>query len=246
MRVSTENFMLYSDANLRPRMLGVLDIMEAMLAFKSLSEPRVRLADKVYDQIMQAIHDGTISPDDRIVQEKLAIEFEISRTPIREALFRMEQEGILKVAGRGGFVIRMPDAEEIAEMYDSRCAIEAYSARLLAEENNPGTIKHLRQVVQKEESLKDATVKEYFLANRAIHRAFVEACGNRFLLEFFDNIWSRGTSYTLFASIKSQSLAKSLGDHMALVDAIESGDGCKAAEDFITHIRDGQELQRSS
>ncbi len=106
------------------------------MAFKSLSQPRVRLADKVYEQIMQAITDGSISPNDRIVQEKLAEEFDISRTPIREALFRMEQEGILRVAKRGGFVIRMPGPDEIANLYDARAAIEGCAARLLATAND--------------------------------------------------------------------------------------------------------------
>lgn len=216
------------------------------MAFKSLSEPRVRLADKVYDQIMHAIHDGTISPDDRIVQEKLAEEFEISRTPIREALFRMEQEGILRVAKRGGFVIRVPESGEIEELYDTRASIEGYAARLLADANDPKIIESLRKIISKEENLKDGTVLAYFNANKAIHRSFVEATKNRFMLDFFDNIWSRGSSFTLFATISTQSLAKSLGDHMSLVDAIEQGDSCRAAEAMIEHIRDGLELQQST
>ncbi len=216
------------------------------MAFKSLSQPRVRLADKVYDQILEAIHDGSISKDDRIVQEKLAEEFEISRTPIREALFRMEQEGILRVAKRGGFMIRLPEDGEISELYDSRAAVESFSVRLLATANNRETNEHLRRVIGSEENLKENTVQAYFGANKAIHRAFVEASGNRFLLDFFDNIWSRGTSLTLFATIKNQSLSKSLGDHLTLVDAIETGDATHASEVMIEHINSGLELQRST
>ncbi len=213
------------------------------MGFKSLSRPNIRLADQVYDQIVQAIRDGTISTDDRIVQEKLADEFEISRTPIREALFRMEQEGILTVAGRGGFKIRKLGKREIAEMYSARAAIEGFSARLLADENNPKTIAALRKKISSAENLKDQSVKAYFEANMGIHRAFVEATGNRFLLELFDSIWNRGSSFTIFASIQNENLSKSLGDHLALVDAIESGDGSTAAEKMIAHIYEGKELQ---
>jgi len=195
---------------------------------------------------MQAIHDGSISPNDRIVQEKLAEEFDISRTPIREALFRMEQEGILRVAKRGGFVIRMPGPDEIENLYDARAAIEGCAARLLAIANDPKTIAHLREVILKEEDLKDGSVQAYFTANRSIHRSFVEATKNGIMLDFFDTIWSRGTSFTLFASISAKSLADSLGDHMSLVDVIETGDGARAAEVMIAHIQDGLVLQKSA
>jgi DNA-binding GntR family transcriptional regulator len=213
------------------------------MAFKSLSQPRVRLADQVYDQIMQAIRHGAIAPDDRIVQEKLAEEFEISRTPIREALFRMEQEGILELAGRGGFRIRKLDAQEIAEMYGARSAIEGFAARTLAETNDKGICDRLRDTIRQAEDLNEITVPAYFDANRSIHRAIVEATGNRYMLEFFDNIWNRGSSFTLFASIQLADLSKSLGDHMALIDAIETGNGSVAAEKMISHIRDGKDLQ---
>ena len=214
------------------------------MPFKPISEPRVRLADKVYGQIMQAIADGSISARDRIVQEKLAEDFGISRTPIREALFRLEQEGILSVSGRGGFKIRIPDEGEIDELYGARAAIEGYSARLLAEAGTPETLARLRQEITALEDLRDTSVRAYFEANMAIHRAFVAAAGNRFLLEQFNNIWGRGSSFALFAEIRKQSMARSLGNHTALVDAIASGDGCLAAEKMIEHILDGRDLQR--
>ncbi|MCA8867824.1 MAG: GntR family transcriptional regulator [Rhodobacteraceae bacterium] len=213
------------------------------MPFKSLSQPRQRLADQVYAQIMQAIRDGSITSDQPIVQEKLADQFEISRTPVREALFRMEQEGILTVTGRGSFRIRQLDMKEVSEMYGARCAIEGYAARLLAETNDAATNQRLRQAITDAEDLSDNTVEAYFQANMAVHRAFVKEANNRFLLELFDNIWNRGSSFTMFASIKSGELVKSLGDHMALVDAIETGDGSTAAETMISHIKDGRDLQ---
>ena len=213
------------------------------MPFRSLSRPRERLADQVYEQIMQAIRSGEITPDDRIVQEKLAEEFQISRTPVREALFRMEQEGILLVEGRGGFRIRSLSPDEIAELYAARCAIESHAARILAERNDPARNDRLRAFIADAEDLKNETVETYFHANRSVHRAIVEATDNRFLLEFFDNLWNRGASFTLFATIESVDLSKSLGDHLALIDAIASGDGTHAGERMIAHIHDGYALQ---
>lgn len=216
------------------------------MAFKSLSQPRLRLADQVYEQIMSAIRSGDISVSDRIVQEKLAEQFEISRTPVREALFRMEQEGILEVAGRGGFRIRQLGLNEIRELYGSRCAIEAYAARLLATNGDKAVFDSLRETIAKAEDLRNDSVEAYFMANYNVHRAIVEASGNRYLLEFADNIWNRGSSFTLFSTIRSVDLAKSLGGHMALIDAMETKDGSVAANAMITHIKDGLELQIAS
>ncbi len=213
------------------------------MPFRSLSKPRERLADQVYDQIMDAIRQGEITPDDRIVQEKLAEEFQISRTPVREALFRMEQEGIVVVEGRGGFRIRSLGPEEIAELYAARCAIEGHAARILAARNDPELNDRLRSFIVNAEDLKNETVVGYFYANRSVHRAIVEATENRFLLEFFDNLWNRGASFTLFATIEAVDLSKSLGDHLGLVDAIATGDETRASERMIAHINDGQALQ---
>lgn len=216
------------------------------MAFKSLSQPKQRLADQVYSQIMEAIREGQISPDDRIVQEKLAEEFEISRTPVREALFRMEQEGILCISGRGSFRIRQLGAQEILEIYGARCAVEGYAARLLADRANTATTGKLREIIARAEDLKVESVQAYFRANRTIHRAIVEATNNQYLLELFDNLWNRGSSFTLFAALDSADLSKSLGDHMALIDAIDTGNGSAAAEKMIAHINSGQALQIES
>ncbi|MEM9581009.1 MAG: GntR family transcriptional regulator, partial [Pseudomonadota bacterium] len=73
------------------------------MALRSISTQRRRLADDVYDQLVTAIMDREIGPNDRLVQEKLASELDISRTPVREALLRLEKEGVLAVANSGGF-----------------------------------------------------------------------------------------------------------------------------------------------
>ena len=94
--------------------------------FKKIEVTRLRLADQVYDQILHAIENGLIAPADRIVQEKLADELMVSRTPVREALLRLQQEGILTAVDRGGFTIRQATPREIIELYQAREAVEGY------------------------------------------------------------------------------------------------------------------------
>jgi len=212
------------------------------MALRSISTQRRRLADEVYDQLVTAIMDREIGPDDRLVQEKLATELDISRTPVREALLRLEKEGVLNVANSGGFRLAKITEEETLELYQARAAIEGQAARILAARMDKDEQEQLRIMITKAEDLTNPTTRDYFIANRSIHRAFMVAAGNRFLLEMFDMIWGRAMAFHLFAAIEHADLSASLGNHIALVDTIATGDRALALEAFTTHIQDGFDL----
>ena len=213
------------------------------MALKSIKQDRPRLADIVYNQLLEAIRSGAISDDERLVQEKLAEEMQISRTPVREALLRLEQEGILVVAQRGGFRVYRMSRDEVHELYQARAAIEGQAMRILAANPDAKKIQDLRKLIEKEENISSPSIDAYFTANRNIHRKIVELSDNRYLLEMFDNIWNRGVSYNLFAAIAKIDLAQSLGDHLKLVDAIETGNPIVAMEAIVDHIAHGFDLQ---
>ena len=213
------------------------------MALKSIQPARRRLADEVYDELIDAIMRREIGPDDSLVQEKLAAEMNISRTPVREALMRLEQEGVLEVSSRGSFRLYQLGDEEVKELYQARAAVEGQGARILAVRQNPEDFAQLRALIEREEDIEDHSARGYFEANRNIHRAFVERADNRFLLEMFDMIWGKAMVFPLFASIENVDLSKSLGEHMELVDAIERGDRTDALEVFTRHIQNGFDLQ---
>lgn len=213
------------------------------MALKSIKQERPRLADIVYGQLLEAIRSGEITDDQRLVQEKLADEMQISRTPVREALLRLEQEGILIVARRGGFKVYRMSHAEVRELYQARAAIEGQAVRILATNPDAEKLSELRNLIEEEENISSPSIDAYFRANRNIHRKIVELTGNRYLLEMFDNIWNRGVSYNLFASMAKLDLAKSLGDHLRLADAIDTGDPGQAMEEIVDHIAQGFNLQ---
>lgn len=215
------------------------------VVLKSIKIEKRRLADEVYEQLLESIVAGNLGPDDRLVQEKLAAELEISRTPVREALLRLEQEGVLISAARGGFKLYRMSESEVRQCYQARAAIEGQAARILASRNDKRCNKQLRHTIDVEESNVDPSVHSYYEANRKIHRKFVELTDNTYLIDMFDNIWNRAASYQLFASIDNVDLSNSLGEHMKLVDAIETGDRTLALEACIEHIEDGFALQMS-
>lgn len=213
------------------------------LAFKSIQPVRRRLADEVYDQLVSAIMNLDIGQKDRLVQEKLATDLGISRTPVREALIRLEQEGVLQKSAQGGYRLHQMSDQEVRELYQTRAAIEGQVARILAEKNDASDHALLRETIRREENISSTSIRDYFEANRNIHRRFVELANNRYLLEMFDMTWGKAMAFQIFAQIENVDLSKSLGDHMALVDVIETGDKVEALEVFIQHIQDGFDLQ---
>ena len=213
------------------------------MRLKKIKQDRRRLADDVYQQILNAIQTGGITSADRLVQEKLAEELQVSRTPVREALLRLEQDGILASSPRGGFTIHNMSSQEVRELYQARTAVEGQAMRILASLNDAKKNKALRETITREERISSPSVQAYFDANRTIHRRFVELTGNRYLIEMFDNIWNRALSFNVFATIERIDLSKSLGDHIRLVDAIETGSPSTAMEAIVDHIGHGFELQ---
>ncbi|CAN0599432.1 unnamed protein product, partial [Laminaria digitata] len=129
-----------------------------------ISRDRRRLADIVYDQLLEAIQSGAVAGDDRLVQEKLADELQISRTPVREALLRLEQDGILVSSPRGGFLIHSMTAEEVRELYQARAAVEGQAMRILAAQNDAQKNEDLRKTIKREENISSPSIASYFEA----------------------------------------------------------------------------------
>lgn len=210
---------------------------------KQIKTQRRRLADEVYDQLVEAILSREISAEDRLVQEKLAVELNISRTPVREALMRLETEGVLEIAASGGFRLARMDQSEVRQLYQARAAIEGQAARILAARADPHVLDRLRDLIRRNENLTEPSTRDYFVANRRIHRAFMVEAGNKFLLDMFDTIWGNAMAFHLFSAIENVNISKSLGDHLTLVDAIATGDVTEALETFTAHIQAGFDLQ---
>ncbi len=214
-----------------------------MLEFSKIEQISL-LSDEVYRQILKAITTRAINPQQRIVQKDLADQMEVSRTPVRDALLRLETEGVLVRVGRSGFRIRKFSDEEVEHLYRSREAVEGYAIELLTQQCNESTLQRLEAIVAEMETGPKDSVTEYFEANRAIHRAFVSETNNSFLLEMFDSIWNRSSSYILFSELSSSNLNKSLTGHIELCNVLREGNAHIAVSAMREHIREGLQLHQ--
>ena len=205
-----------------------------------------RLSDEVHRQILEAVSNRSISPHDRIIQEDLADMMDVSRTPVRDALLRLESEGVLVRVGRRGFHLRSFTFEEVEQLYRAREAVECYAFGRLSQQLNADEISRLRVTIEELERGSQESVMDYFNTNRAIHREFVVQAKNPVLVEMFDSIWNRGGCPFLFSELGSAELKRSLTGHLDLCDLLNHKDEQLAMQKMRQHIRDGLELHRHS
>ena len=210
--------------------------------FKEIDQARPRLADHVYQQIRGAILAGQIPPSQRIVQDEVAARIKVSRTPVREALFRLEKEGILRKSAGQGFYARELSLEEVRQIFQAREALEGFAAGLVAAERTPEKVAAIATAVEAERGVDRDDFVAVFDCNRAIHRTVVEQTGNAFLVDGFDSVWNQAVSLSLFALAHARRPVES-GDHDALFAALRDGTPGEARRTMLDHIATGLENQ---
>lgn len=215
---------------------------DAGTVFKEIGPPQPRLADQVYEQIRDAIIAGRIPPSQRIVQDRIASKIRVSRTPVREALFRLEREGILRKSDRNGFYTRALSADEARQIFQAREAVEGFATRLVAAGRSGRLLAPIARAVAAEKEIDRADVVAVFEGNRAIHRTIVEQTGNGFLVGMFDSVWSLAISLPLFVASHAR-LQVRAGDHDLLLEALRTAAPRDAEQAMINHIRHGLDNQ---
>lgn len=142
--------------------------------------PRLNLAEQVYAALKQRMHDFEIVPGDRFSEAELGQRLGVSRTPVREALYRLRNEGLMDVDGKSGWFVRPIDFARIDELYELRVLVEAACVeRLCAMEPAPDGIDALKAVwlVPVAERLTDG--RRVGELDEAFHATLVQAAGNR-------------------------------------------------------------------
>lgn len=205
-----------------------------------LAERPASYADIAYDVIADSIFSEEFPVGSRLVMDNLAERLNMSRTPVRDALRKLAQEGVLESAGRRGYVVRSPDAEEIRQTFEARETIEGAAAHLAARFGEVAA-DHVRQAIARAQSFDVTTRFGSYEANLVVHRAVVEAAGNEILLEFFDALWKRGRSHSLyaecFANVGGAQAVRT--KHEGILRALDAGDPEAAEREAIEHVREG-------
>jgi DNA-binding GntR family transcriptional regulator len=198
-----------------------------------MSESRLTAPD-AYGLILAAIDEGVYRPGDRLVEAELAERLGVSRTPVREALQRLETQSLLARDGRS-LIVASLDHNQLAELYVVRAELEGLAARLAAKHATIEEVHVLRDMVEADRALV-GDARALSRANKRFHRQIHLASHNRFLIQQLDLV-HRSMALLAATSIEAEGRGvATIAEHAAIVEAIAAGNGEAADRALREHI----------
>ena len=193
-------------------------------------------AEHAYRHLLRSIENGTLEPGARLREVDLAQQLEISRTPVREALRRLEAAGLVGNEPGSGLTVKRLDAHAISELYVMREVLEGSAAALAARNASPLEIAMLRELADRDASLLDDPAR-LVDNNRAFHQTLYRSAHNRYLLKTLSTLHVSLVllGRTTLASVERAGAA--FNEHQAIVGALEKRDALAAESITRAHIR---------
>lgn len=196
------------------------------------------LADRIADRLKRSIVTGEIKPGQKLIEKDIAAAFNVSRTPLREALSRLVNDGLAIGIPYRGIFVRQITLRQVQDIYELRIAIEGLAALFAAERAGANDIARLGELlVAMDKEQADDDSAELKLLNERFHRSIAVASGNALLVERLDEIWTWVTlSRTTVWSATGRGNT-SRDEHHALYEAIRGRAPVQARALAEEHVR---------
>jgi DNA-binding GntR family transcriptional regulator len=199
------------------------------------------LPDFVYGHLRSAIRNQELKPGDRLREVELAERLSVSRTPVREALRRLESDGLIQVTPPRGFVVTALTQRRVMELYAMREVLAGVAARFAADHASPMEIHTLQELVSQQGRAKDGATAAR--ANDLLREAITSAAHNEFLTRATNSLNDAldllgATTYSMPGRIES-----GWKENKKIVEAIARRNGSVAEEAARLHVRNAAKLR---
>jgi DNA-binding GntR family transcriptional regulator len=201
------------------------------------------LKESVYDSLRRMIQLGELMPGSRLTEIDLAMKLKVSRTPLREALNRLERDGLVTNKPRHGYFVTVFELKTLEDAFEVRELLDAHAAALAAERIGPRDKDDLRSLVRRCEELakrNNRPMEDFIEEMRLgfeIHRIIARASGNACLSESLTKIFDKFQHFVWIELLWLNEWEVARNEHAAIVEAVCNGDGAKAAELARLHVR---------
>ena len=201
------------------------------------------LVEAAYAAMKTAIRDNVFPPGHQAAEPEIARQLGMSRTPVHEAIIRLQEEGLVQVLPRRGVVICPISAEDIREIYDVLISLEPRAAELLAARGaSSKELDRLKASCEKmTDTLRRGEMEQWALADEEFHLGIVQLSNNRRLVDIVLNCWDqvhRARYFTLRLRQHPQP-SKSIEEHYEIIEAIRQGDANAARRLYRRHRERG-------
>lgn len=195
------------------------------------------LREIVYEELRQGILTGTIKPGTRMMEVDLADEMGVSRTPVREAIRKLEKEGLVSIKPRKGAYASEISVKSMMDILEVRSHLESLAANLAAERMSPVEKAELKQMEdQFEEALRTGDMQEMIRTDSRFHRMIVDASRNGHLIQLVEQLQELVLRFRYIYYKDFKRAAEMAPEHQGIYKAIFAGDSEQAGEAAFNHI----------
>lgn len=197
----------------------------------------LRRADKIAETLEQLVFSGEFRDGDRLDELKLAEQFRVSRTPIREALQVLVSSGMAEQIPRRGVFVRQPGPVELMEMFETMAELEASCGRLAATRITDMGLQKLVETNDKcQQALEALDHGRYYSENETFHQVIYRASANSYLEKQALRLQNRLKAYRKMQLRFRGRLDQSMAEHVAIVEALQNGNPEAASNALRSHI----------
>ncbi len=204
---------------------------------------RKSLREEIYESLKKSILHGKLSGGQRLIEEQLANQIGISRTPVREAFHKLERDDLVKRRPKGGFVVREFTKEDVEEIFGIRIALESYAAYLATLHITPDEISALeKKIKEAEKALNEGDDDKAVEVHTEFHDLLYNACKSQKLIELISNFRDYFYRYRYALLHSEGGMRISIQDHLQMLEAMK-GKNPRLVERLVRkHLERGKEI----
>jgi DNA-binding GntR family transcriptional regulator len=196
----------------------------------------VNLATLVYERVKQDIFDFRLLPGDRFTESEISERVQASRTPVREALYRLERDGYLEVMFRAGWRVKPFDFRQFEDLYDLRIVLESTAVRRLCEADERPQLEALRRIWTVPADDRESAMREVARLDESFHATLVAAAGNREMSRVHAEVTERIRIIRRLDFTKAPRIDATYQEHAKILRAIAQRRADQAVMLLRTHI----------
>ena len=207
----------------------------------------ISIADQIFEQLERDILSGKYARGELLTELRLSEELGVSRTPIREAIRRLEQENILEEASRGVTVVGISQ-EDMLDMYEIRIRIEGLAAEWAAKRITAEELESMRETLELQryytEKAGGSHSDQIKNLDSQFHKMVYRACGSRALTDTLLNLHKKMTKFRMASVSKHSRALQSVEEHEAVLAALSAHDSAAANEAMTRHVVNARDRMR--